>query len=613
MAHRAHLHTQLKDAAMSSQGEWKSARIHTSSRVMSVDAQNAIITLENGTSHVADVVIGADGVHSKTRRFLTPDATPEAIRGRHSAFRFIIKREAVLQDPDIRSFAEIEGSMDLWYSTDRKVVLYPTTYNQLLNFACIHPAELSASSLTKSTDEFTNAASKSTLLEVYKDFHPKVRKLLEMADPATLKVYPLFDMENLPTFVSGRLALLGDAAHPFTPHLAQGGAMAIEDGASLGVFLDRSTTRSEVPERLELYNLARYKRASQIQEYSRQVGGDGTAKDGQSDAQFKGKGLRSRIPRVYRLKLSTIVHEYLEYALSHDEIHASTQILREHKWKRHAHRWRQPLVFGPLPGPRQDAYENSYRESLRNSTTTKAVVKFKTSATLLRGLFPNSKYFFQKPDTVATASYSIEALENMAWLGGGGYALVAFYVHGVNYREDNGQVRKGVYCPIMFENLTDPILTGREELGVSKMFSDIDITRSSESSFVTKVSWRGAIWGEFELKNLQKREAGSVQTEESESEGVLLHKYIPGTGTDKPDADYDVLLMSDLEKLSVKSFQTASPADVRFEINKLGWEQLPTLHSVISRLAELPVIEISEGSLAETQGVTDLSNMLRLT
>jgi acetoacetate decarboxylase len=241
------------------------------------------------------------------------------------------------------------------------------------------------------------------------------------------------------------------------------------------------------------------------------------------------------------------------------------------------------------------------------------VIKFKTSATLLRNLFPNSKYFFEKPDTVATASYSIETLENMAWLGGGGYTLLALYVHGVNYREENGTVRKGVYCPIMLENLTDPILTGREELGVPKMYSDIDITRSDESSFVAKASWRGATWGQFELQNLQKKDASTVPTEAGESGGLLLHKYIPGTGSNKPDADYDVLLVNDLEEPAVQSFQTAHPADVRFEINKLGWKQLPTLHSVISRLADLPVLEVLEGSLTKTQGVTDLSNMVRLT
>lgn len=347
------------------------------------------------------------------------------------------------------------------------------------------------------------------------------------------------------------------------------------------------------------------------------------SKVGKKDLTFLATNLLSTIylRRRANIFLPAIVHEYIDHALSHDEIHASSQILREYKWNQNPQgvRWRQPLVFGPLPGPRQDAHGDSHTESLKRSSTTKAIVKFKTSATILQNLFPNSKYFFEKPDTVAVASYSIETLENMQWLGGGEYNLLALYVHGVCYKEDDGRVRKGVYCPIMLENLTDPILTGREELGVPKMFSDIDITRSDEGSFVAKVSWRGAIWGEFEWKNLQGKEVegGTVsigkEGGESESEGLLLHKYIPGTGSSTPDADYDVLLVNFQDKSSrAKSSQSASPADVRFEIKELGWKDLPTLHPIVSRLAELPVFEVLEGTVTKKQGVPDLREIVRL-
>lgn len=263
--------------------------IHTASKVVSVDTQTATITLKDGSSHTADVVIGADGVHSATRKFLSPGVTPEPFQGKHNAFRFIIERADALRAPETKPFVETEGSLDMWYSADRKIIMYPTSHNKLLNFACIHPAELSATSQSQDIDDYTEAASKSNMLELYKDFHPGLRKLLEMADPLLLKIYPLWDMPNLPTFVSGRLAVLGDAAHPFTPHLGQGGAMAIEDGASLGVFLQKSTLPAEVPERLQLYNTARYERASTIQQYSRLLGGDGTGKDSKESAQFKGK------------------------------------------------------------------------------------------------------------------------------------------------------------------------------------------------------------------------------------------------------------------------------------------------------------------------------------
>lgn len=55
------------------------------------------------------------------------------------------------------------------------------------------------------------------LIKVYKDFDPALLALIKKVDPATVKVWQLMDMEALPTWTVGKLALLGDAAHPFTP------------------------------------------------------------------------------------------------------------------------------------------------------------------------------------------------------------------------------------------------------------------------------------------------------------------------------------------------------------------------------------------------------------
>lgn len=81
-------------------------------------------------------------------------------------------------------------------------------------------------------------------------------------------------MDKLPTWVSDRLALLGDAAHPFLPHQGQGAGCAMEDAASLAVVLPGDTPKSEAPERLRLYERFRYERAHKIQEYSRLSGRD---------------------------------------------------------------------------------------------------------------------------------------------------------------------------------------------------------------------------------------------------------------------------------------------------------------------------------------------------
>jgi 2-polyprenyl-6-methoxyphenol hydroxylase-like FAD-dependent oxidoreductase len=65
--------------------------------------------------------------------------------------------------------------------------------------------------------EWNKQGSLNQLLEVYKHFSPAVVRLLGKAPPESLKVWKLLDMDVLPTWVRGRLGLLGDAAHPFLP------------------------------------------------------------------------------------------------------------------------------------------------------------------------------------------------------------------------------------------------------------------------------------------------------------------------------------------------------------------------------------------------------------
>jgi 2-polyprenyl-6-methoxyphenol hydroxylase-like FAD-dependent oxidoreductase len=64
---------------------------------------------------------------------------------------------------------------------------------------------------------WNRGVSKETLLEVYRDFDHNVKTLLEMSDSTTLKVWTLLDMDRIPNWANGRLALIGDAAHPFLP------------------------------------------------------------------------------------------------------------------------------------------------------------------------------------------------------------------------------------------------------------------------------------------------------------------------------------------------------------------------------------------------------------
>lgn len=117
------------------------------------------------------------------------------------------------------------------------------------------------------------------MLRVYEEYGDDVKTLLGMADPSTIKLWQLLDCDALETWVSGKSALLGDAAHPFLPHQGQGGAQAIEDGAALAALLPAGTPPAEVPARLELYMKSRYDRATLVQNFSRQMAFKTSAED----------------------------------------------------------------------------------------------------------------------------------------------------------------------------------------------------------------------------------------------------------------------------------------------------------------------------------------------
>ncbi len=328
----------------------------------------------------------------------------------------------------------------------------------------------------------------------------------------------------------------------------------------------------------------------------------------------------------------------MDHGLSHDEYHASTQILREKQWQQNRNLyWRQPTVFGPMPGPRQDFHGNSHLSSSSSSSSMTATIKFKTSATLLRTLFPNSSYRFNKPDTVAQASFSVQTLKNMAWLGGGSYDLLGFYIHDVQYTTHSGETLHGSYCPVMFENLTDPILSGCEELGYPKLYSDISVTPRDDADandVEARIAWRGAEWATFHWRSLTDQaqqqpsrtgvsQNGAHQDDDDvkdnnshNQEGMFVHKCIPASdGAERAqrraDAEYDVFIPA-VETGGTRTKRVRKAEHAEFKFEDLGFERLPTLHHIVSRLAEIPVFEVVEASLVEADGVGDLSGARRI-
>ena len=218
LAHRITLHSELKRMATSEKGEGPPAILRLRSKVVDVDPNKGFVILEGGEKIQGDVIIGADGVHSNTRPRIPGAENIKTFGSGKSAFRFLIPRQKAYDDEMTRKFADQDGHLMLRFGRDRRVVVYPTSDNTLLNFVCIHPtAESQIQSEEPGSGDWQNQGNLNKMLEVYKDWEPAMLKLLSMADEETLKVWELLDMEQLPSWTEEKLVLIGDAAHPFTP------------------------------------------------------------------------------------------------------------------------------------------------------------------------------------------------------------------------------------------------------------------------------------------------------------------------------------------------------------------------------------------------------------
>jgi hypothetical protein len=378
----------------------------------------------------------------------------------------------------------------------------------------------------------------------------------------------------------------------------QGAGQAIEDAASLAVMLPKNTPLDQIPARLKLYEKCRMERASKIQEVSR----------------ISGKDLGSGPPPD--------AARFTDYNFGHDEWDYSSQMLRKWEWENNKNLlWRMPVSFGPMPGPRQDFY-GKVRDGSKGKFTT-ASMKFKSSRTVLESLFPTEKLKFAAADTIAYATFAVTQLDNLEWLGGRGYSHFGLYIHGVQYTKENGETIKGTYLPVLLENLADPILSGREELGFPKLYCELDVKQDGQR-LTLDAGWMSSKFCSLTFSGLDEAGTSNGETPAQDSsapreEGLLFHKYVPATSSvggkerGQADVEYTAFLPNDEDAKTVekKVEKTLKASGVKIEFDALDWTALPTLHHIVSRLKEIPVYEVVEAKVAEGTGVSDVSTVRR--
>ena len=208
-----------------------------------------------------DALIGADGLRSGTRMRLLGE-TPTRVSG-HLAYRAVVRQDALPQA--LRS-----QQVTAWLGPHLHVVQYPLRRGELLNVVAIRhgqpPADLD------SWDHGANAADlEAALARTCTPLQDLIRAVPQAG--SGWRLWPLLDRPPVAgpqEMAQGVVALLGDAAHPMRPYLAQGAGMAIEDAAELQRALAMHDL--EVPLRLRRYALNRWQRNARVQERSRRNG-----------------------------------------------------------------------------------------------------------------------------------------------------------------------------------------------------------------------------------------------------------------------------------------------------------------------------------------------------
>jgi 3-hydroxybenzoate 6-monooxygenase len=228
--------------------------LRTSSAVERYDQDGAevTVTLADGSRVAGSGLVGADGLWSNVRRQVVGDGPP-VVSG-HTTYRSVIPTEQMPED--LRW-----NAATLWAGPKCHIVHYPLSgwkvFNLVVTYHNDAPAPVAGKPVTK--DEVEKG---------FEHVHPRARQIIEHG--SDWKLWVLCDRAPVSQWVDGRVALLGDAAHPMLQYFAQGACMAMEDAVCLAHEMEASD--GDFAGAIQAYRDKRVDRTTKVQLQSRLIG-----------------------------------------------------------------------------------------------------------------------------------------------------------------------------------------------------------------------------------------------------------------------------------------------------------------------------------------------------
>jgi salicylate hydroxylase len=256
--HRVDLHRVLAEAAAAT----GKVALHFGAEVADVasEAEAASIGLKRGTvslRETGEAVVGADGLRSLVRARLGRGQADAPRFSYRVAFRATVEAEWVA--PRWR-----DNEVTLRLGPRAHLVHYPLRGGSLINLVAVIESSWRGA---PGDDPWDGEADRQALDRAFRDWSADARDLI--AAPKRWRAWPLMLRPPLDRFAFGRIALIGDAAHPMTPFLAQGAAQSIEDADALARRLGES---DKVEAALAAYSADRVARANRVQREAKMQG-----------------------------------------------------------------------------------------------------------------------------------------------------------------------------------------------------------------------------------------------------------------------------------------------------------------------------------------------------